>query len=195
MKLKHKSHARPDLSDLQQIGWRELVALPDLGIAEMKAKIDTGARTSALHAVEVERFQRNGEEWASFVVPRTGLCCRDRRCGPDRCIGYRLCRLRRCTPSRLLCRETDVGNRLGRHACIERARNNFLNRGEWGSRFKTVLHARRVYRNVLRRRTAFQTVEPLTLQIVDSRFGSGDSLLIELENRCGSRKPGSSSGQ
>lgn len=72
MKSKHKPHARPQLADLQQIGWRELIALPDLNIPEMKAKIDTGARTSALHAVDIETFERDGEEWASFVVPRAG---------------------------------------------------------------------------------------------------------------------------
>ena len=56
----------------QIIGWREIIALPDLGIAEMKAKIDTGARTSALHALDLETEQQNGEQWVSFHVPRLG---------------------------------------------------------------------------------------------------------------------------
>lgn len=51
------------------IGWREEVGLPELGLPIVRAKIDTGARTSALHATNVERFEQNGAIWVSFCVP------------------------------------------------------------------------------------------------------------------------------
>jgi hypothetical protein len=54
------------------IGWRECVALPELGLHPIEAKIDTGARTSALHAEDVETFWQDGVHWVRFHVPHGG---------------------------------------------------------------------------------------------------------------------------
>ncbi len=62
-----------------EIGWREIVGLPDLGISALRAKIDTGARTSALHAVDLEIFERDGEPWVEFHVPLRSVP-RSKRC-------------------------------------------------------------------------------------------------------------------
>lgn len=53
---------------MPRIGWREWVALPQLNTPAIKAKIDTGAQSSSLHAYHVVSFQRDGRSFVRFVL-------------------------------------------------------------------------------------------------------------------------------
>lgn len=55
-------------TEIKIIGWREWVQLPKLGKFKIKAKVDSGARTSSLHAFDIKTYTRSNEEYVKFTI-------------------------------------------------------------------------------------------------------------------------------
>ncbi len=58
---------------MRTIGWREWLALPEFGVRAIKAKVDSGARSSALHVVWQYRETLDGAPWVRFAVQSNGI--------------------------------------------------------------------------------------------------------------------------
>ncbi|TWU15233.1 ATP-dependent zinc protease family protein [Allorhodopirellula heiligendammensis] len=68
MSSSNDDSAVPNDEPMFIIGWREWVGLPELGVGRVKAKIDTGARSSSIHAFDVETYVENEVERVRFSI-------------------------------------------------------------------------------------------------------------------------------
>ena len=73
-------------------GWREWVSLPGIGVPWVKAKLDTGARSSAIHAFDIEEFERDGETWVRYSIHPWQRSAEDATSCESRVIEQRLVR-------------------------------------------------------------------------------------------------------
>jgi hypothetical protein len=64
-----KHHSTDPLQPLTLIGWHEHISLPDLGLLHFAVKVDTGAKTTALHADDIETFYKGSVKWVRFRRP------------------------------------------------------------------------------------------------------------------------------
>ena len=62
------SNLMQQVTNIIELGWREWVALPNLNLPAVKVKVDTGAKTSALHSFDIQRYRSNNIDMVKFLV-------------------------------------------------------------------------------------------------------------------------------